>query len=211
MNPNAKQAVDAIAENGCVLETLLGEEAQQRQSHTIAFPGWRGKSLDEGGKGIRVKIWALGFDELGRAEIDANKYLRESYGLSDVDLDRYWNHELRDKEIKVQTLHRALRDVDAPTKPFARYVASIRQLDPDTIDALYREFIAFLHDRSPFAHVTSDEELEEMIDALGKEPTREIFFARLDSISLQRITTTLAVRLARLTRERSSDSSSQSE
>lgn len=213
MDEKTQKFVDDASKGGSVLEAMFGgASAINRQSRTIAFPGWRGKPVDEGGLGARVTIWLLGYDEIAEAEIAANAFLREKYKFGETDFDRYWDHELRTKEIKVQTLLCALRDPETPTRPFARYARTIRQLDTDTIDALYRAFIEFLSSRSPFEHVSEKAgELEELIDALGKGQAAEIFFSRYDSISLQRIAISLAARLVKLTRANSSRSSSASD
>lgn len=205
MNERTQKFVEETTSGGdSVLERLLGGGV--RQSITIPVPGWRGKPKDEGGLDARVTIWLLGYDELAKAETDALTFLRDKLKLTESDLDRL--EGVRDLEVKVQTLHRALRDVERPTVVWARHASSIRQLEPDVIQALYEAFIEFSSARSPFQHIASAAELEEVISYLGKGPAAETFFSRYDSTSLRRIARSLADQLQKLTRERSSDSSS---
>jgi hypothetical protein len=208
MKEETKKWADATA-NGpaSVLEGLLGNGAH-RQSTTIDFPGWRGKPTDEGGFAARVTIWLLGFDELAAAENDALAFLREKLKMSESDIDRL--EGVRDLEVKVQTLFRALRSTEQPTVPFARYTQSIRQLEPDTIQALYDSFIEFSVARSPFLAIKNPEELDEVVEYLGKGLMDETYLSRFDAPTLRRILRSLAVRLVKQASRSSSDSSSPS-
>lgn len=202
MQDKTKEWADAQAAGGSTLESLM---SSARQSITIDFPGWRGKPKDQGGLEARVTLWLLGFDELTQAELAALKFMRDSLKMSENDVDRL--EGVRDFEVKVQTLHRAMRSVEQPTVPFARFEATIRQLEPDTVQALYDAFIEFSAARSPFQHLKGLDELSEVLEYLGKGLLDETYLARFDATSLRRITRSLAVQVSKLASASSSGSS----
>lgn len=192
MTPEAKEWVDKVGAGGMgMLEQML--QGNVRPTKTIPFPGYRGKPKDEGGLGWRVAIWALGADETMDADAAAMEFLSTRWKIDRYDVKALFPVEL-DLEQKVQQLLKALRNPEAPTQPFARLAQSIRQLDPDEIQALFEMSLEFQRARSPLHVVKSLEELTEVLQYLGKASTDEIFLRRYDAVSLRFIVSELVSR-----------------
>jgi len=176
-----------------------------RPCKTLDFPGPRGESKD-GSPKLRVALWALTHGETRAAHTAALVWLIKGSGLSVDHLahDAGW---LLEDEKKVQILFRALRDPEQPERAFAPTVEMLRDgLTSDELQSLFNEYLTWLDARSPLRRVETPEELDALVNSLGKGLEDETSLVYYDSVSLRRIVRSLAVRLVKLTRESSSSS-----
>jgi len=175
-------------------EQLYPSEAliinDQRPIRVIAFPGERGKQHN-----LSVGIWCLSRHELAEAEREAAKYLQDICKVSDAQLAV--GTSLAEEEIKVQLLFRALRDPREPTRQFFKEIMHLRtRLYADEITALFRAYLDFTEERSPLRSMVSSEELDQLVDSLGKGQAAGFVLNCFDTSLLKNIVRELAVRLA---------------
>ena len=158
---------------------------------------------------LRMAARALTAEETEEAHADTIKWLLSKGGHEREDLISSAGDSIKDLELMTQLLARALMDPDDLRAPFAKDAAALRAaFFTDEIEACFREYSAFQAERSPLRAIRSAEELEEVVDALGKGHGERINLLRFDVISLRSITLSLADRVVTLTRPNSSDTSS---
>ena len=156
-------------------------------------------------KSASLALVSLSGDAQERATADAAKHL-VSVGFNREDLYTEIGEGLFGYEIKVQLLSRALCDGNDPTKPFAESADELRRvLEPDEVTALFEHMLSYQEERSPLTKARSWEEVEGLIDAVGKGLTAPTSLNSYDSGSLRFMLRELAFRYAALTRPRSSD------
>lgn len=140
--------------------------AEGRGSRVVPFPGYLGRPVEEGGKGARVGVWALGFDELEAATDAAWKYLADVKKFSPLQIAAH--EDLLDVEKKVHILHACLRDPDEMLRSYAKSVAEVRQMHPDVIEVLFRIHLELQVERSPYDRTATLADMEGELEALGK-------------------------------------------
>jgi hypothetical protein len=192
-----------------VSEQLYPSEAliinDQRPIRVIVFPGERGKQHN-----LSVGIWCLSRHELAEAEREAAKYLQDICKVSDAQLAV--GTSLAEEEIKVQLLFRALRDPKEPTRQFFKEIMHLRtRLYADEITALYSAYLEFVEERSPLRKCVSSEEIDQLVDSLGKGLPANSVLSFYDTSSLKNIVEELAARLVTQMRASFLPSSGQSE
>ena len=86
-----------------------------------------------------------------------------------------------------------------------------RSIDPDTREALWNEYLAFLDERSVISKATTLAEVEVTVDGLLKGSVSAVSLRSFDRGSLIAIASALVVRLQTLTSSNSSSGSPSSE
>lgn len=204
----------AEADGMSPLQRLLGERGGgMRPIKIIPFPGRLGKPPPDG-EGISVGLWSLSVQETRQARIDARKVLRSKpWELDEMTLVGEWGAQLLEEETRMQVLARAVRNAEQPMIPFASGTGEMNLLlEPDERDALLSEYAVFLSERSPLAHLNTDEEVDKLAgEIVGKAEAAGTLLSHFDTASLRRIITQLADRLARLMRQSFSGSSALNE
>ena len=196
------------AADGGLLASLLGPRAEK----TIPLPGYLGKPIEEGGKGASCVLYALGFDEIADAHMDARAWIAKKYNLDPHDVEIF-AADILDLEKQVQVVFRACRDPQSPTTlQLAKYVTDVRRMPPDDIRWLHDQAIEWASENSEYTKVKLDELGKMVLEDVGKGGVPEIFWQRCDSVTLRSIARLLAkelgnsrLRISRL--ERSLDTS----
>ena len=193
------------------ISELIGT-GNSRPTTSFPWPGIEGKSVEEGGKGLQVRIWAPGKDELDQAMIKAHKYFFKTLGLTREDLEIPEIYASWQSEIKIQQLWYAMRDPDKPEQHFASDVSKIRELDTDVQQHIFDHLVDWMRERSPIRELKTIEELEQVLVDLGKAtPGAKRWLRRLDAGSLRFIAIELAGRLMSATKHSFSDISQSSD
>lgn len=135
-----------------------------------------------------VAIVALRDSELVDARFAALKFITELKKLPEWQLDTELGQAMLDNEMQVQVLHLTMRQ---PKNLAAKYTSSptdVRMnLEPDERMTLWNEYVAFQHERSPLRTVKTDEELEELVSALGKGSFEATELSYFDTATLRTI------------------------
>lgn len=183
----------------------------ERPAKRIDFPG---------SDGVAVQLWLLTEHELLEANLAAARYLRDTLKLTDAHLALL--PDLPDETHKWHRLAVACRDPDDAELPFFRDEAAKnpkapsvdklrRSIDPDTREALWNEYLAFLDERSVISKATTLAEVEVTVDGLLKGSVSAVSLRSFDRGSLIAIASALVVRLQTLTSSNSSSGSPSSE
>ncbi len=165
--------------------------------------------------GLPAALRALSAAEIQRATLDAVKHLTTE-GWEKEDLYTELGESVLNMETAVRLLAAAL--VVPPGEqgevrpgelaPLTSGPDQVRALfEPDEITLLFREFCAYQDERSPLSRAKSVEEVEDLIEALGKGQAPTSRLNAFDPSSLRSIITGLAVRLMSATRPPSSPTS----
>lgn len=158
-------------------------------------------------RGASLALLALSGDAQERATSDAAKHL-VAVGFEREDLYTEIGEGIFSYEIKVQLLARSLVDGNDPTKPFAASADELRRtLEPDEVSVLFEHALSYQEERSPLSKARSWEEVEGLIDAVGKGLTAPTSLNSYDSGSLRFMLRELAYRYTARTKPPSSDTS----
>lgn len=164
--------------------------------------------------GLPAALRALTTVEIQRATVEAKKYLTAE-GWEADDLYTELGESIFNMETEVRLLAVALIAPPASgemktseVQPLTSGPDQVRALfEPDEITLLMREFYAYQTERSPLSRATSVEEVEDLIEALGKGQAPISRLNAFDPSSLKSIITGLAVRQMNAMRRRSSPTS----
>jgi len=164
--------------------------------------------------GIPIAIRSLSAQQITDATREAVRYLSEA-GWTDDHLFTELGESIFNMETCVQILARAL--IVPPGSDLVKHEEvtlltsgpdQVRALlDPDEITLLDREFNAFQAERSPLSRATKWEEVQDLMEALGKGQVPSSRLSVFDDTSLRFIVTELAARLMSATRALSSPTS----
>jgi hypothetical protein len=206
-SPNAKELIEKVVDAGGLSPFAKLMQGRERPHRVITLPGF-----DAEDEGATVAIVALRDSELGEARIDAVTWLTEKRGMPAWMLETELGQSMLDNEIQSQCLHRALRQARSVEAPFTRTVNEVRAyMEPDQRLALWNEYVAFQHERNPLRHVRDDEELQEIVSAMGKDcgsgapaPGEPDVLSYFDSASLRSTCRELGGLVRRLTKQLSS-------
>lgn len=142
----------------------------------------------------------------------ALKTCLETFKLDRTDLYGETGEAVLELETKVQLLFRAMCDPQDSNRPMAASPDEIRQLlDPDEVTLAYNEWLSWQLERSPLHRAKSLQEVERIVDDLGKGYMPTTFLKSCEPDSLRAIAISLADRLAKLTKHNSSRSGQPSE
>lgn len=164
--------------------------------------------------GVPMAVRALSNGEIQRATIEARKHLLAE-GWESEDLFTELGESVFNMETAVRILAAALivpPGGDAVKAPEAQRLTSgpdqVRALlEPDEITLLFQEFCAWQEERSPLSRAKTLEEVEDLIEALGKGQAPSSRLNAFDPSSLKSIICGLAARLMSATRPPSSPTS----
>lgn len=163
-------------------------------------------------RGIPIGLRALSNDQRVRCMVAAQKFLTEKCGATEYWLEGEIGKLEYDVEAKVQTLALALVEPSAPHDLVAKNADDLRTLlDAQEVSQLFELFVDYIAERSPVSRAKSAEEVEAVIDALGKGTIPASRLTLFDSYTLRSAVHSLAVDRARLTRLNSSLSSPSTE
>lgn len=142
-----------------------------------------------------LALRALPAGELQKATAAAVVYLTsEEVGFRDEHLYTEVGEQALDLETKMQVLFRALVDPADPAVAYAANVDEVRVLEPDEVSVLFNEFVTFQEERSPMTRASSWEEVEDLLEALGKGSVPKTRLNSFDASSLRFMLHELAVR-----------------
>jgi len=159
-------------------------------SDPAPFPG------ELGDRGLRYRLWALNDQELIEARASGLAFLQKYFKSLDKDtppeLFLAADSNFFDEEFERQVLSRALRDPTNPDSPLAD-VAELRiALGPDERRILMAAYTDFLDERTPLKHIKSEQEMKELVAALGEEQGSSVSMSAYDGVSQRRIIYELA-------------------
>ena len=196
----AEQFSSEAVEGGASPLSLLFS-SRERPCTFVTFPG-----CDESDENARVAIIALSDHQLLDARIDAFNFITKVKKLEDWVMATEDGQNILGNEVQVQVLWRALRKGSQVAAPFASTANELRMyLEPDERAYLWNEYLTFQAKRSPIRSLQSEEEVEEVVSALGKDSLPHAALSYYDSPSLRNIIISLADRLAKLMKQHSSD------
>ncbi len=173
-------------------EVDLGKMLQGRRAiGKMGFPG---------APGIQIGVRLLSDREIDEARADAALYLQQrckprGFGLEEfVRIDP----DALEREHERQVIVRAFVDPDSdPEKPrpFFASVEKVRDLDSLVVMQLWEHYTDW-HDAVDPRVKLSDEQVDELIDALKKGPSEPAILAHLEPVTLRRLLRSTASRLA---------------
>jgi hypothetical protein len=180
---DAEQRARAILDGQPSLLAKLFAGGAARPLRVTEFPGTT----------TPVGLWELKRYEADEATIDAVAFL-ESIKIPDAAIAA--DPTIADAERRVQILFRALRDPQAPERPFCGSPTELRTLlTADQIDALFDQYLDLLEERNPKAKLRSPEEVDGLISVWGKlDSTARASICSYDGGSLRSIALLLAAR-----------------
>lgn len=173
-----------------VQEILKGRKA----ARVLPFPGEDSKTI-----GVRL----LTDEEIDHARLDALVYIsRHMPAIPELSLERllFADPELLDREVQRQVIHKAFVNPDqindpAPD-PFFLDPDDVRRLDSVMIETLHQVYLNHQEYANPLSDIT-EEQAEELVDALGKGPNAPDILSLLDARSLRILVRILGARLAK--------------
>ncbi len=184
--------------DGGLLSRLL---KRGRPAKTVTLPGALGRPDVDGGPPVECVLYALGFDEISDAWMDARSWLAAKYKIDPRDVEAMAG-DLFDLEKQTQVVFRACRDPVSPTTlGLGRYIVDVRRMAPDDIRWLHDRAIEWSNENSEYTQLKLDELGKMVLEDLGKAGVPEIFWQRCDSVSLRFMCRLLASEVTRLTRE----------
>jgi hypothetical protein len=162
-------------------------------------------------------VRSLPADRIQSAMRAAVQYLTEKCGWKEEQLYTELGEATHDAETQLQVLARALihppKD-DPASLTEGTCVALVHDtedlrtlLDPAEVSYLFREFTRFQQERSPFTRAQTPEEIEALVDSLGKGVTPPSRILSFDDDTLRSVALSLVFRLSRSTSSPSSPSS----
>lgn len=192
-------------ENQDPLSVLFEGRSTERPFKLVTIPGHNGE--------LKVALWGLGADEIGRCTAAAWDYLTTELKCDERKIQtipEYYAHFQH--ELKVQQLYVGLRKATDTTQRAFKFVSDVRRLEPDMTTWLFEQLSDYAAERSPTRKIKTLDELDQYVDELGKGlAAARDWLSSLDTVSLRIISTELAARCLMQTRLNSSDISSQSD
>lgn len=201
---------------------MSGDGIEDRRSPLAKALGgkvaWKRVTVERGRlAGVDIAVRSLPQDRIQSAMRAAVQYLTEKCGWREEQLYTELGEATHDAETQLQVLARALitppRD-DHASLTEGTAVALVHDaedlrtlLDPPEVAYLFREFTRFQQERSPFTRAQTPEEIEALVDSLGKGLTPPSRILSFDDATLRNIAHGLALRLRRLMNSPSSPSS----
>lgn len=172
-------------------ERIQGIIQGRRVIGRFPFPGSEGSHM----VGVRL----LTESEIDIARFNAQFYIKsrcERVGLSLVDFVNI-DPESLDREHQRQVLFAAILSLEGdPDNPprFFKDDAQVRALDSVLVDQLWREYADWQEASNPMLSLKK-EEVDELVEALKKEPTARVLLAHFESGTLRSLVRTLASQL----------------
>ena len=173
-----------------VQEILKG----RRASRVLPFPG-----DDERTIGIRL----LADQEIDNARLDALVHLsRHMPAIPEMSLERLClvDPELLDREVQRQVIYKAFVNPDTiknpEPEPFFADPDDVRGLDSVMVETLHQAYLNHQEYANPQSTLT-DEQVDELVDTLGKEQSGPDILSLLDARSLRILVHSMAARLAK--------------
>lgn len=141
---------------------------------------------------VEIALRILVDSEIDDARLEAAAYCRKR----GVDLEK--DPDFLDREVERQIVWRAIYDVDTlgseNPHPFFPSDGDVRGLDSTTVRALFEAYLA--HQESLFPSIRlSEEEVADLVEALGKERTTEALLSGLEPVTLRACVRSLAFAL----------------
>lgn len=186
--PSVKEAVENAPTGVSPFVQLM--QSRERPHRVVTLPGFQDDDAS-----AKVAIVALFDHELLDARLSALQWLTDVKKMPEWLLETELGQSILDNEIQSQCLFRALKQTRMITAPLCRSVAEVRMyMEPDVRLALWNEYVAFQHARSPLRSIRSPEELQELVSSLGKvsDARRMDSLSYLDSATLRCIIIELA-------------------
>lgn len=163
-------------------------------------------------KGVPIALRALSNDQRLRCVLAAQRFLHEECGATEYWLEGEVGKGEFDLESQVRLLTVALVEPEFPHACIAKSADDLRKLfDAQEIRQLYELFVDHLAERSPVSRAKSAEEVEAVVEALGKGLIPTSRLTSFDSSTLRSALHSLAVRHWRLMSSSSSPSSPSTE
>jgi hypothetical protein len=169
------------------------------------------KAIDDAGgglDGIPLALRIVTDAQRSRGVGAALKYLMEVCGLPEPYLyDTDAGRAEVDLECKIQMLAVALCEQAPPHDAVVKDADDLRALlSADEVLVLFERYVAFVEERSPLTRAKSAQEVESIVDALGKGTTPLSRLSSFDASTLRRVALSLASRLMSSTSFNSSPS-----
>lgn len=148
------------------------------------------------GADLRVGVRVLSEDEIDGAGLEAQRFLEtrvKGVGRdvkTTIEIDPSMLDRLRDREL----VFRAFVDPDDHAQPFFPTPSVVRELDSGLMDALVSVYLENQESKSPRGRLT-DEEVDQLVEALGKEPLARGVLAHFEPALLRSCVRSLAARL----------------
>lgn len=157
-------------------------------------------------RGVPLGLRVLSADESVRVRAQAVRWLTAACSFTeDFLIGTTDGTAIIEFEVKVRTLALALVDPSAPTQTIAKDSDNLRQrLDVDEISALFELYVDWVQERSPITSARSVEEVNALVDALGKGTMPHSRLSTYDASTVRTIARELASRLRTLTSSPSS-------
>lgn len=143
------------------------------------FPGMRGTYL-----GVRV----LTDGELDKARLAAAEVVKNKHASMLIDPD------FLDRVVQREIVSRAFFDIDKPDEYFFSKQEDVAELDTLTVRSLYELYVMHQQELDPLAYCT-DEQAEEIVEALGKSNAEREALTLYDARTLRSFVISLASKL----------------
>lgn len=170
-----------------VKKIILGRRVVSR----VPFP------LAPEDSGIFVGLRSLTDREIDQARIDAQVYLEGACNRGQQPIERFvrLDPDALDREQERQMIALACVDPDQPDKPFFDAAKQVRDLDSVMVRRLWELYLSHQDAVNPRRTLT-DEQVKELADALGKEPSASALLADFERDTLVSLLRIMANRLS---------------
>lgn len=137
---------------------------------------------------IKVGVRMLSDDEMDGVRLEAQEYVKKKKCELVID------PEFFDRALHREVIARAFVDAEQQDEPFFSSMREVRELDPALVVACFELYTRHQIAMDPFAHCTR-EDVEELVDLLGKSPESEELSRLFDAPTLWSFVRSLALRL----------------
>lgn len=141
-----------------------------------------------GAESVEVGIRLLSDTDLDSARLEAAEFCKKQ--KADLRVDP----EFFDRAIHRETISRAFVDPDSPDEPFFGSQADVAELDNLTVRACYELYVAHHQAMDPYLFC-SEEEVEKVVDALGKSESSAGLLSLYDAPTLRSFALSMASKL----------------
>lgn len=168
----------------------------RRSVRLVPFPGFGADEAGSAEVGVRI----LTEEEVDEARAEAAQYIGSLAKRYGVDAREFLSldAETLDREVQRQIVTRAFlqpaADGDGNRKRFFPAAQGVRQLDTVLQDALFHLYLDHQNHVNPM-HGLTEEDVAEIVEALGKEPEPPALLGLYDVRTLRSLVRILAVRL----------------
>lgn len=177
----------ATFDDARITEILKGRRAVRR----VPFPG---PGVDDG---VEIGVRLLADQEIDDARLEAQRYIERRCRLVKLDYTKVIeaDEEALQRACEQEIVFRAFVDPDTdPPRPFFSTLAQVRSLDSVTLRSLIDVYLD--HQEVVLPGVTlSDEDVEKLVDALGKGQEPQGVLAHFAPSTLRLFVRSMAVRL----------------